>query len=133
MAIFISSLVDLQESHCFCRPLGGDLTVAVVARFVASVLDVSAAGAQEESAAACTVSAVTQMVLVVALPTLCNMLFCCCRSTLCKLLTLCSHCTEGGQEMNSSLHRKQMNMLHVLQYVIPHKQIASQCFALTRN
>ena len=36
------------------------LTVAVVARFVASVLDVSAAGAQEESAAACTVSAVTQ-------------------------------------------------------------------------
>ena len=57
---FHRSLVDLQESHCFCRLLGGDLTVAVVARFVASVLDVSAAGAQEESAAACTVSAVTQ-------------------------------------------------------------------------
>ena len=86
---FSSFFVDLQESHCFCRPLGGDLTVAVVARFVASVLDVSAAGAQEESAAACTVSAVTQTgELVVALPTLCNMLFCCCLPC-CKLLTLC--------------------------------------------
>ena len=57
---FHRSLVDLQESRCFCRPLGGDSSVAVVARFVASVLDVSVAGAQEESAAVCTESEVTQ-------------------------------------------------------------------------